>query len=186
MKAAPKTLGRPDPHRAVNMLGTCVSRLLGGALLLAVVINFVNIISRYVFNRSLAGVDEVQIYLMIGMTFLGGLTAHICRQHLRMDVLNRYFPPLVARLIEATEALLMIAICALMTCISWNYTVRIFNIGSHSENANIPMWVPHGVLVLSFSLMTLVSLVRLCVRDAQDMEDPPIGNDTMPNEPLAS
>src|SRR5258707_10266841 len=102
---------------------------------------------------------------MIGMTFLGGLVAHIRRRHLRMDVFMRHFPPAMARLANGVEALLAITICGLMTWISWNYTIKIFRIGSHSENAHIAMWIPHSVLALSFTLMTLAGLVRLISRD---------------------
>ena len=47
-------------------------------------------------------------------------------------------------------ALLAIAVCGLMTWVSWTYTTKIFRIGSHSENAHIPMWMPHSVLAISF------------------------------------
>jgi TRAP-type C4-dicarboxylate transport system permease small subunit len=139
------------------------SRLLGAALIVAVIINVVNVIGRYGFDHAITGADEVQIYLMIGMAFLGGLVAHIRRRHLRMDVLTRHFPPVIARLLQAAEALLALAVCGLMTWVSWNYTVKIFRIGSHSENAHMPMWIPHGVLAIAFTLMTLVSLAGLFI-----------------------
>jgi C4-dicarboxylate transporter DctQ subunit len=154
-------LGHLRPHDALGGVATFFSRLLGAALIVAVVVNVVNVIARYGFNHAITGADELQIYLMIGMAFLGGLVAHIRRRHLRMDVLTRHFPPAVARLVNAAEALLAIGVCGLMTWVSWTYTLKIFKIGSHSENAHIPMWMPHSVLAVSFTLMTLVGLVRL-------------------------
>jgi C4-dicarboxylate transporter DctQ subunit len=141
--------------------GALVAGLLGVALILAVILNFINIVSRYGFNHALIGIDEFQIYLMIAMAFLGGLVAQIRRRHLRMDVFTRYFPPAVAHLVDAVEALLTVAVCGLMTYVSWTYTARIWRIGSHSENAHVPMWIPHSVLAIAFSLMTLVGLTRL-------------------------
>jgi TRAP-type mannitol/chloroaromatic compound transport system permease small subunit len=94
----------------------------------------------------------VEVYLMIGTAFFSGLVAHIQRRHLRMDVLRRRFPPAIARLVDGTKTLLAIAVCALTTWISWAYTIRIFRIGSHSENAHIPMWIPHRVLAVSLQL----------------------------------
>jgi hypothetical protein len=64
----------------------------------------------------------------------------------------RRFPPAIARLVDGTKTLLAIAVCALTTWISWAYTIRIFRIGSHSENAHIPMWIPHRVLAVSLQL----------------------------------
>jgi C4-dicarboxylate transporter DctQ subunit len=143
--------------------GALVAGLLGGALILAVILNFINIVSRYGFNHALIGIDEFQIYLMVAMAFLGGLVAQIRRRHLRMDVFTRYFPAPVARLVDLIESLLTVAVCGLMTYVSWTYTARIWRIGSHSENAHVPMWLPHSVLAIAFTLMTLVGLTRLAV-----------------------
>lgn len=153
-----------SPPGALNGIATLFSRLLGAALIVAVIVNVVNVIGRYGFNHAITGADEFQIYLMISMAFLGGLVAHIRCRHLRMDVLTRHFPPGLARLVNGAEALVGVAVCSLMTWISWNYTIKMFRIGSHSENAHIPMWIPHSVLAIAFTLMTLVGLVRLFVR----------------------
>ena len=75
--------------------------------------------ARYGFNHAITGADELQIYLMVAMAFLGAVVAHIRRRHLRMDVLTRHFPPAVARWLNGIEALLAIAVCGLMTWISW-------------------------------------------------------------------
>lgn len=166
--------GKPIPQAALNGVAAFFSRLLGVALIIAVIINFVNVICRYGFNRSLAGADELQVYLMIGMAFLGGLVAHIRRRHLRMDVLVRHFPPVFKRLLDGVEALLAMAICGLMTWVSWTYTLRIFRIGSLSENAHLPLWIPHVVLAISFTLMTVVGLVRLVSRDEKPAAPSPV------------
>ena len=153
------------PEAALNGVARFFSRLLGAALIVAVIINVVNVVARYGFNHAITGADELQIYLMVAMAFLGAVVAHIRRRHLRMDVLTRHFPPLVARWLNGIEALLAIAVCGLMTWISWTYVIKIFKLGSHSENADIPMWLPHSVLAISFTLMTLVGLVRLGGKD---------------------
>jgi C4-dicarboxylate transporter DctQ subunit len=159
-------LGTPPPQSgALGGIAALFSRLLGAALIIAVIVNVVNVVARYGFNHAITGADEFQIYLMISMAFLGGLVAHIRRRHLRMDVLVRHFPPRLARLVNGAEALIAIGACGLMTWISWNYTIRMFRIGSHSENAHIPMWIPHSVLAIAFTLMTVVGLVRLFVRE---------------------
>jgi TRAP-type C4-dicarboxylate transport system permease small subunit len=149
---------------AANGLADWVARLLGVALIAAVILNVVNVVARYVFDHALTGADEFEIYLMIGMAFLGGLVAHIRRRHLRMDVMTRHFPPIMARLVRGAESLLTIAVCGLMTFVSWRYTLRIYAIGSHSPNAHIPMWIPHSTLAVAFTLITLVEVTRLFTR----------------------
>lgn len=167
MAASPSMAASPLAARINRGLGAVaagISRLLGVALMIAVVINVINVISRYGFNQPIEGADEVEIYLMVGLAFLGALVAHITGRHLRMDVLARRFSPPVARLVNAAEALVAIAVCGMMTWVSFGYVSRIWRLGSHSDNAHMPMWIPHGILPLAFALMTLVGVVRLFVR----------------------
>ena len=152
-------------QRVLDGGATFFSRLLGTALIIAVIVNVVNVIARYGFNHAITGADEFQIYLMIGMAFLGGLVAHVRRRHLRMDVLTRQFSTKAASALARIEMLLTVAVCSLMTWVSWTYTLKMFRIGSHSENAHIPMWIPHSVLLIAFTLMTIVSVVRLFARN---------------------
>ena len=150
-------------NRVLNAAGNAIAALLGVALMLAVVINVINVIGRYVFNSPVEGADEVEVYLMVGLAFLGALVAHIRRRHLRMDVLARRFPPRIARVVNEVEALTAVAVCGLMTWVAFRYTDRIWHLGSHSDNSHTPMWIPHGVLTVSFALMTLVGAIRLVV-----------------------
>jgi TRAP-type C4-dicarboxylate transport system permease small subunit len=149
---------------APDKTATLLSGLVGVALVVAVLINVVNVLGRYGFNHIFTGADDVEIYLMIFIAFSGGLIADIRQRHLRMDVLSRHFPPAPGYLVKGAEALLGIAVCGMMTWVSWNYTFKIFRIGSLSENAHIAMWIPHSVLAVSFTLMTLAGLARLFSR----------------------
>ena len=111
---------------------------------------------------------------MVGLAFLGALVAHIRRRHLRMDVLARRFPPLLARVVNAFEALVAVGVCGLMTWVSFNYTNRIWRLGSHSENAHIPMWIPHSLLAAAFALMTVVGVIRLFIAAPAPPVDAPV------------
>lgn len=170
------TGGRPGAqivNRGLGAAASGISILLGVALIVAVFINVANVIGRYGFNHPIEGADEVEVYLMIGLAFLGALVAHIRRRHLRMDVLARRFPAPVARAANLFEALVAVAVCGLMTWVSFNYTNRIWRLGSHSENAHIPMWIPHSMLAIAFALMTLVGVIRLFVAPPPTVLDHP-------------
>ena len=150
-------------NRWLGWLATGVGVLLGLILIVAVAINIVNVIGRYIFNSPVEGADEVEIYLMIAIAFFGALVAHINGRHLRMDVLARRFTPGRARAVKMLEALVAVVVCGVVSYASFNYTSRIWRLNSHSENAHIPMWIPHGILTVAFTLMTLVGVVRLFV-----------------------
>lgn len=157
-----------------------VESVLGAALLAAVALNVVNVVSRYVYGDSITGADEIQIYLMVAMAFIGSAVAAVRHAHLRMDVLTRSLGPGLRILLGRFEALLTVGICGLVTYVATIYTWRIHELDSHSENAHIPMWLPHSLVAIGFALMTLIALIRLVGRGswlgpvaADEHGDPP-------------
>jgi TRAP-type C4-dicarboxylate transport system permease small subunit len=138
--------------------------VLAFALIAAVAMNVVNVIGRYFFGSSMSGVDELQIYLLMALAFFGTVVATIRGQHLRMDVLTRYFPNAVNRALRALEAVGAVVLCGFVCFVSSSYAVRMAQIGTVSENAHIPMWIPHGVVALAFAALTFTGGVELILR----------------------
>lgn len=157
--AAPPSNGRIEHALAAG--AGWLENVLGAALLAAVAMNFTNVVARYVFGRSLQGADELQIYLMVALAFFGSVVAMVRHQHLRMDVMTRYFPRAMRRLLGWLEAFGAVALCGFVCWISTGYAVRMHQIGSVSENAHIPMWIPHAVVALAFAVMTVIGVLRL-------------------------
>jgi C4-dicarboxylate transporter, DctQ subunit len=143
-----------------------IESVLGAALIAAVALNVVNVVSRYAFGDSITGADEIETYLMVAMAFVGSAVASVRHAHLRMDVLTRSFRPGIRAALERFEALLTVCVCGLVTYVATIYALRIHALDSHSENAHIAMWIPHSLVAIGFGLMTLVALVRLFGRSA--------------------
>jgi TRAP-type C4-dicarboxylate transport system permease small subunit len=85
---------------------------LGAAFIFAVLLNFATAADRYIFKRSIVGSDEVQIYIMIWMTFVGAAVVTWRHQHLRMDVLVSRLPHKIRMVLLGLELML---IAVLMT-----------------------------------------------------------------------
>lgn len=151
----------------MNRIATFLNCMLAIALIAAVVLNFSNVIARYCFGHAFAGVEDIQVYLMIGITFIGTLVAEVRQQHLSMDVLRRRLPATLRNLVELGEVTVTIAVSGLMAWLSVIYTLSMWRIGSRSENAHIAIWIPHSILVFSFVLMVLAGLLRLVGRIAK-------------------
>jgi C4-dicarboxylate transporter DctQ subunit len=109
-------------------------------------------------------VDELQIYLLVALAFFGSVVASVRGQHLRMDVLTRFFPQGINRVLRALEAVGAVVLCGFVCFISTSYALRMAQIGTVSENAHIPMWMPHGVVALAFAALTLVGAAELLLR----------------------
>jgi C4-dicarboxylate transporter, DctQ subunit len=146
-------------HRRLLTAAGWLQWLLAVALVAAVVMNVCNVIGRYVFGRSIPGADELQIYLMVALAFLGAVVASVRGLHLRMDALKPYFSAGLRHALDRVEGLLATGLCGLVAVQSSLYAWRIFSLGSRSENAHIPMWLPHSVVAVGFTAMALVGLV---------------------------
>ena len=127
----------------------------------AVLLNFGNVVGRYLFGISLLGSDEVQIFIMVGMTFLGAAVVTRRNQHLRMDVLVRFLPKWFQLLLRVLEQLLLIALAGLVVSQSYFYASRMMMIGRTSDMAGVPMWIPHGTVAAGFGLILLLAIWAL-------------------------
>jgi TRAP-type C4-dicarboxylate transport system permease small subunit len=131
------------------------------AFILAVLLNFGNVVGRYLFGISLLGSDEVQVFIMVGMTFLGAAVVTRRSQHLRMDVLVRFMPAPLQLALRIAEQLLLVALAGFVVSQSYFYASQMFRIGRTSDMAGVPMWIPHGIVALGFGLILIVTAWRI-------------------------
>jgi len=144
-----------------DAIARAIELTLAFAFILAVLLNFTNVVGRYLFGMSLLGSDEVQVFIMVGVTFLGAAVVTRRNQHLRMDVLVQFMPEPLRIALRAAEQLLLIAIAGFVVSQSYFYASQMLRIGRTSDMAGVPMWIPHGAVALGFALILIVTAWRL-------------------------
>jgi TRAP-type C4-dicarboxylate transport system permease small subunit len=152
-----------DVSARVSWLTDRVETLLGAMLVLCVVLNFSNVVARYLFNTALFGIEEVQVYLVVAIAFVGAVVVSWKRQHLRMDALVDRFGPRTRRHLGGVEAVLVLALAGFACVQSGRYTWQMVQIGRKSDLMEIPMWLPHGSVTLGMFLITAIAAWRLFV-----------------------
>jgi len=145
----------------LGRLMLAVERILALAFIFAVCLNFANVVGRYGFGYSISGADEIQIYIMVWMAFLGAAVVAWRREHLRMDVLVKMLPSKGQRILEMAERLLLLVLAGFTLVQSWRYTAQMAALGRTSDVGDIPMWIPHGGVALGFALIALIALFQL-------------------------
>lgn len=163
-QASPGESPATEPHpssRGLHRLLDRVERISGVVFILVVLLNFASAAGRYAAGAPILGADEVQVFTMIWLIFVGAAIAALRRAHLRMDVLTAYLSPRLAWWRHLCEALLMVAACALMVWVSCDFTYQIYSMEQKSDAAEIPMWLPHLSVVVGFVGMLLCSLLEL-------------------------
>jgi TRAP-type C4-dicarboxylate transport system permease small subunit len=147
--------------RILDRLTWGIERVLAYAFIAAVTLNFINVVGRYGFGTTLLSADELQIFIMVFMTFLGAAVVAWRNHHLRMDVLVNALPVPVRRLIKIAELAAIVILCGFVLWNSTYYAEQMFNIGRVSDMAQVPMWIPHGAVAVGFGLMALIAGLRL-------------------------
>lgn len=158
---APAESASPIRSLAMERLLRRMERLLGLIFIAVVLLNFASAAGRYAGGRPIMGADEVQVFTMVWLIFLGTILAAVRRIHLRMDVLTANLSGPKAKWRAIAEMVLTTAVCAAMTWISLQFTMEIYGMEQKSDAAEIPMWIPHLSAVIGFAGMTLSALVEL-------------------------
>jgi TRAP-type C4-dicarboxylate transport system permease small subunit len=158
---APQAAESHPPSLGFHRLLDRLERISGVVFILVVLLNFASAAGRYVAGTPILGADEVQVFTMIWLIFVGAAIAAMRRAHLRMDVLTAYLSPQLAWWRHVGEVLLMLAACALMVGVSADFTLQIYTMEQKSDAAEIPMWLPHLSVVVGFVGMLLCSLLEL-------------------------
>jgi TRAP-type C4-dicarboxylate transport system permease small subunit len=167
-------------EKVFDRVARVLELVLAIAFIAAVLLNFTNVVGRYLFGLSLLGSDEVQVFIMVGMTFLGAVIVTHRNMHLRMDVLVRFMPRWLQIALRFAEMLLLIALAGFVLSQSYFYASQMLRIGRTSDMAGVPMWIPHGMVALGFCLILIVAVARLLRPAPQPAPEPGAAGEAKP------
>jgi TRAP-type C4-dicarboxylate transport system permease small subunit len=155
-------------HKGVGWLLTLTRTLSAICLLGSVVINFVNIIGRYVFSVSIPWAEEIMLFLMVGCVFTGCCAVAWQGRHIRMDVLLLALPPKLRAFFDLLSDLVLIAAAITVTAFAYPVITQLAAFDERSEAADFPLVIPQSMIPIGYSLMALLVAIRLLTtrRDA--------------------
>lgn len=120
-----------------------------------------NIVLRYFFGTSYLAADELQVFGMVAIAFLGAISISSERQHLRMDVLVHSAPKSVKKMLGLLESLVTAGAAGVMAWASAQFVQRVHMMDQRSSMADLPMWLPHGTVTVCFGVIALIALLRI-------------------------
>ncbi|HLB98158.1 MAG TPA: TRAP transporter small permease subunit [Acetobacteraceae bacterium] len=130
-------------------------------MLVAVALNFANIIGRYVLFRPIASAEEIMLFLLVGTVFLGNAIVGFEGKQLRMDVILHALPPAWRRAFDIAADVTMIAVCLVLVVLCWPAIQMLAEFDERSETANIPLVIPQALVPIGLGLNALLVGVRL-------------------------
>lgn len=138
-----------------------VPHVLSGSLfLIAVVLNIVNVIGRYVFGLPVFWAEEALTFTVIWIVFLVVGTITYRGAHLNMDLVYSRMPGLWQRAIRVAIVLTLI-VCTIFTALqSWKVVELHYMTGGVTAGTNIPLVIPHSALLFGFGFMAAAAILR--------------------------
>lgn len=136
-----------------------ISALCAGLMMLMI---SADAIARYVINKPIMGVVEiVEEYLMVVLIFLAMSMTNKSGYHLKVELLDRFIPPWVKKVLEPTIIALNFTIIFLIVVASWGTFVQTFETKELSVGmVPYPLWPAYLVVPLGCAL--------LCIRMFRD------------------
>lgn len=148
-------------HKGVAWLLTLTRSLSAICLMASVIINFINIIGRYVFSVSIPWAEEIMLFLMVGCVFTGCCAVAWQNRHIRMDMMISMLPKWLHDLFNLLSELVLIGTAIIVTIFSYPVIAQLAAFDERSEAANFPLVIPQAMVPIGYGLMALLIVIRL-------------------------
>jgi C4-dicarboxylate transporter DctQ subunit len=130
--------------------------LTGGLMLL-----FINVLGRYVFNFSFTWVEEVAVYMVIWGALIGASVALRDNHHIRVDMVYMLFPSSVQRIINIFANIVGLSFSAFVTYYGLFLVQKMMMTGQLSSGVGIPLWIVYMILPIFGFLLGARFITRL-------------------------
>jgi TRAP-type C4-dicarboxylate transport system permease small subunit len=117
---------------------------------------FLQFFTRYVLNNSFAWTEEVAVFCLVAVVFLGSVMCVRRSRHIHVDFLYRYVKGSAGRAMSTFVDVLRIAVFAYLTRLVWRYKTIIPD--EQMTTINFPKWPFFMMVLIAFGLMTLWSI----------------------------
>jgi C4-dicarboxylate transporter DctQ subunit len=141
----------------------------GGALAFASLLLFVNVVLRYWFLAPISWAEELTLYIMVWIVFVGSSVAIRTRGHIAIDLLPLVLSPAGRHRLALAIALVILVFLAVFFYYSGGHTLRVRSSGQVTPVMQAPMWLAYLAMPAGSALMFLriCQLVWRLVRERQ-------------------
>lgn len=143
---------------SVKAAASIFRKLLGALLIAMVLLNVANAAGRYLFGKAIEGSDELLVFAMVWLVFLGAVLVTARQGHLGFDVVERLLPGGARRLLHVARHLAIAVLSGYVALQSWAVLQKLARVGQSSMALGLPMVIPHAAVLVSFLLILLFSL----------------------------
>ncbi|HLE66671.1 MAG TPA: TRAP transporter small permease [Burkholderiales bacterium] len=155
--------------RLDRALGWAEGAFIGAALAFTSALLFANVILRYLFLAPINWAEELTLYLMVWIVFIGGSMAVRTRGHIAIDLLPLVLTPANRRRLAIGVALAALAFFAVFLWYSGEHVLRVRGSGQLTPVMGAPMWLTYLSMPAGSFLMGLRT-VQFLVRTLKEKQ----------------
>lgn len=160
-------------HTALEAISSAVHKaaaaLLAAIMLAMVTFTGLQVGCRYLGSGALSWPEEVNVFFMVWITFIGSSIALKTSEHIGIDLFVSMLPRTLYLTARLLGHLVMTGLLLLVT--RFGYKVAMMNTTVVSDALGIPMVIPRMGLVVG-GLMMLVQMSWLLITDIRDLTKP--------------
>ncbi|MEJ1161085.1 TRAP transporter small permease [Prosthecomicrobium sp. N25] len=123
---------------------------------------FLQFFTRYVLNDSFAWTEEIAIYCLIGVVFVGSAMCVRLTRHIHVDFLYRYLPGGPGRILATVVGLVRIVFFAYAGWLFYKYASIISD--ERMTTVDLPKSIVFYTVIAAFAMMT-VRAIQVFVQD---------------------
>jgi len=122
----------------------------------------VSVLSRYLLNKPLLGIDEISGYLNVLIGFLALAYTLQDNRHVRVDIVTNRLSPRVRNFLEMVTSILALILISQFIRTGW-YTWMILVKSNERAQTYLrtPLAVPYGFMLFGWALILLMILIHL-------------------------
>ncbi|MCU4179206.1 TRAP transporter small permease [Bosea sp. BH3] len=113
--------------------------------------------TRYVLNNSLAWTEEIAIYALVVVVFMGSSLCVRASRHIQVDFLYRYLPQQAGRALSTVVDIIRIGFLGYATSLVWKYASLIPD--EMMTTVDLPKSLVFNAVLAAFALMTLRAVI---------------------------
>jgi len=164
--------------RLDRALSFCEAGFVAVAMAAASILLFVNVVLRYVFLSALSWAEEVTMYLIVWLVFVGGSVTLRMFGHISIDLLPLALPPGGQRRLKLFVSAAMLIFFAAFFYYSGLHTLRVMATGQLTPVLEAPMWLTYLAMPVG-SLLMGIRTAQILYRTASAASDDASGTKTL-------
>jgi TRAP-type C4-dicarboxylate transport system permease small subunit len=123
---------------------------------------FLQFFTRYVLNNSLAWTEELAVNCLIALVFIGAAMCVRRDRHIQVDILYRYLPAKVSRVLATLIDLVRLGALLYVSILVWNYIGMVGD--EQMTTINWPKNIIYWLAFFGFAMM-VVRALQITVRN---------------------